>query len=227
MPSSASTRSEAAPGRSRAAAMPAEERRAALVAATLPLLLAHGSGVTTRQIAEAAGVAEGTIFRVFPDKDALIQAAVETAFDPAPTVQALHEVDLALPLEDRLVAAVAILQERVTRIWQVMTSAGMHRPPDTHTAEARRNPPEMAALAALFAPDAARLRRDPLAAAHLLRGLTFACSHPALTAERPQPATEIVSLLLDGIRAMPDDAATTSHATSHTTPSIASSEKTC
>ncbi|MCU1430433.1 MAG: DNA-binding transcriptional regulator, AcrR family, partial [Actinomycetia bacterium] len=36
-----------------------------IVAATLPLLLEHGDRVTSRQIAEAAGIAEGTIFRAF------------------------------------------------------------------------------------------------------------------------------------------------------------------
>ena len=68
----------------RAAALPPEERRAAIVAAALPLLAAQGTNVTTRAIAEAAGVAEGTIFRVFPDKDALIQAVLDSALDPAP-----------------------------------------------------------------------------------------------------------------------------------------------
>ena len=48
----------------RARRMPPAERREALINATLPLVLWHGPGVTTRQIAEAADVAEGTIFQI-------------------------------------------------------------------------------------------------------------------------------------------------------------------
>ena len=58
--------------RSRAAALPPEERRAAIIDAARPLLIEHGENVTTRQLADAAGIAEGTIFRVFADKDELL-----------------------------------------------------------------------------------------------------------------------------------------------------------
>jgi AcrR family transcriptional regulator len=54
--------------RRRASMLPPEERRSMIVAATLPLLVEHGEMVTTRQIADAAGIAEGTIFRVFADR---------------------------------------------------------------------------------------------------------------------------------------------------------------
>jgi AcrR family transcriptional regulator len=185
----------------RATALPAEERRAAIVAAALPLLLEQGAGVTTRQIAEAAGIAEGTIFRVFADKTALIDAVVEAAFDPAPTAAALADIDLGLALEPRLTEATEVLQRRVATIWQLMTAVGMTKPPTAPSdAAARRQSPEMVALAALFVPDARRLRLDPLEAAERLRGLTFACSHPALIAGEPSTPAEIVSLLLDGIR---------------------------
>src|SRR3954449_11565744 len=96
----------------RAAALPPEERREALIAATLPLVLEHGTDVSTRLIAEAAGVAEGTIFRVFPSKDDLIEAVVASAFDPSSLVEAVTQVDRTLPLADRLVAAVRVLSER-------------------------------------------------------------------------------------------------------------------
>ena len=67
----------------RAAPMAPDERRRAIVDAVVPLLLEHGDDVTTRQIAEAAGIAEGTIFRVFPDKAALLLAAAEEIINPA------------------------------------------------------------------------------------------------------------------------------------------------
>jgi AcrR family transcriptional regulator len=187
--------------RVRAVALPPEERRTAIIDAVHPLLLEHGSSITTRQIAEAAGIAEGTIFRVFADKDELIGAVVERVFDPTSVDQALASIDLDEPLTARLVAAVEILQRRVTEIWQLMTAVGMSKPPDRYRAgTGGRDAPTIQVLASIFESDRARLRRDPIAAAQLLRGLTFACSHPALADDGPASPDEIVSLLLDGIR---------------------------
>ena len=98
----------------RAPALSRDERRDALVAATVPLVREHGVGVTTAQIASAAGVAEGTIFRAFDSKDELLHAAVARAFDLSHLERALADVDPDLPLEQRLEQAVGMVQAHLT-----------------------------------------------------------------------------------------------------------------
>ena len=61
-----------------------------IIDAVIPLLLEHGRAVTSKQIAEAAGIAEGTIFRAFGDKETLVQAAIEKYLDPEPLREALR-----------------------------------------------------------------------------------------------------------------------------------------
>lgn len=187
----------------RAAALPPGERREALIAATLPLVLEHGTDVSTRLIAEAAGVAEGTIFRVFPSKDDLIEAVVASAFDPSSLVEALGRVERSLPLTERLVAAVALMQDRGRRIAGLVHAfAARGSLPDreqvgrVRAAEAR----VVDALAALLEDDADRLRCSPQETARRLRLVALALSSPRLVETDPLPPEEIVSLLLDGLR---------------------------
>jgi AcrR family transcriptional regulator len=173
--------------------MPPEARRAAIVEATLPLLLERGGAVSTRQIAEAAGIAEGTIFRVFPDKDAVIQAAIEQAIDPAPTDRAIAGIDATGSFDDQLVEAVRIMQARTVAIWQLLAVVGDVHKPKTGT------PPELPSLARLLQAHTAELRTDPDTAARQLRAVTLAVSHPAIYGD-PLTPREIVALFLDGMR---------------------------
>jgi AcrR family transcriptional regulator len=190
-------------GRHRAAALPPEERRASIVTATIELLCEHGTAVTTRQIADAAGVAEGTIFRVFDDKDSIIEAAIESAFDPEPLDRALRSIDLSLPLEERLRLAAGIIQRRIEGLWKLMSSVGSRKPPDRYRGGGDPNDkghrlPGLTALTELFEPDRARLRRDPGEAAELFRGLVYGASNPAMVVV-PLELTSIVDVFLHGI----------------------------
>jgi AcrR family transcriptional regulator len=188
-------------------------RRASIVAAALPLLRRHGVGVTTRQIATAAGVAEGTLFRVFPDKDALIAAAVDAAFDPAPAEAQLRAIDRRRSLRDQMVAAVEVLQRRVEQVWHLMSILGMSAPPERPGPAAGRGrgpavAPDAAIraqLVAIFEPHRDELRCTPAHAARLLRLMTFAGTHPRITENQPLGAAEVVAILLDGIRAREEE----------------------
>ena len=77
--------------------MPRLERRQALIEATIPLLSTHGAAVSTRQVAEAAGVAEGTIFRAFSSLEDLIRAATLAAIQRDHIAQQLDAIGASQP----------------------------------------------------------------------------------------------------------------------------------
>ena len=176
----------------RALALPADERRRGIVDATLRLLLETGDMVTTRQIADAAGIAEGTIFRVFEDKDAVIAAALERALDTEPLEQALGALAAGQRFEDALEAAVVIIQQRVIDIWRLVSSIGSR-----FYDKGRRPAGPPVALVHLLAPHRERLAVDAVAAARLLWALTLSVTHPVLVDE-PMSPPDIVRLFLYG-----------------------------
>jgi AcrR family transcriptional regulator len=190
--------------------MAPEERRAAIIAATIPLLREHGMGVSTRQIAEAAGVAEGTIFGVFPDKASLLRAALISAVDPGEALDALAAIGTGTELRARLRAAVAILRARMRdNLGLILPHVGLPgpRPDPEFAARMMENRKRIiSGVAALVEPDRHRLRRSPEATAHLLIMLITVSVRSDFTPSGDLPETpddEIVTVLLDGLLVPP------------------------
>jgi AcrR family transcriptional regulator len=164
-----------------------------IIDAAVPLLLEHGEMVTTRQIADAAGIAEGTIFRAFTGKDELIGAVIDAALDPAPLERSLSEIDPELGLTEIVTEAAAIAQRRVVDVWRLATSVG----PRFHD---RKKTPmaDSPTLTRLLEPHRDELRYPPRRAARNLRAIVFATSHPMMV-ERPATPAEIAQLFLHGV----------------------------
>ena len=195
----------------RVPALAPEERRAALIEATIPLLHEHGVDVSTRQIAQAAGVAEGTIFGVFDSKTSLVVCSVIKALDPEPTLAALAAIDRSAPLRQRLSEAAELLHARFAKNAELMTAArklvfaGVDA--DTQNRMTANRTALHAALTAVIAPDAQRLRRSPEAVASLLLMFCGANTYGPFGDPDHFSGAETVSLLLDGLLTRGTDSA--------------------
>ncbi len=187
------------------------DRRQAIVEATLPLLLSRGPELSTREIAQAAGVAEGTIFRAFPTKGEIIEAAVRQALRP---VEALATIE-ALPKDHSLTERVeAVLETLVTEIQRtrslIIHLAGVgvqpERPhPPTHgQGHHHANHDDSRwqlfhATTAALEPYAGQLSVTPLVATKLLSALAFAASFPLSPDESNITPHSMASVALHGI----------------------------
>jgi AcrR family transcriptional regulator len=200
--------------RRRAPAMSQEERRAAIVRSTLPLLLEHGGNISTSQIAAAAGIAEGTVFRAFKDKPDLLLACLRAGMDSDEEVATIGRIGRDGPLAERLTRAVQAISGYIDRIWtvgQALRTSGvdqqaMQRRMHGEGGEEPRPgpPPELLrlsdAMSELFDETADNLRVAPARAVRILLGLvlTNRMQGPGFGPTTEDPA-EIVDLFLHGV----------------------------
>ncbi|WP_328460777.1 TetR/AcrR family transcriptional regulator [Actinoplanes sp. NBC_00393] len=190
--------------RRRVPALAPEERRAALIAATIPLLHEHGLDVSTRQIAHAAGVAEGTIFGVFESKSQLVVCSMVKALDPQPTLDALAAIDPQADLRIRVADAAELVHARFIEHAHLMSEARKlifdNKPdPEAQAQMAASRERLHLAIVLLFLPDAARLRVSADRAARLLLLHCGANAFGPFGEPGAFSGAELATLLLDGI----------------------------
>lgn len=190
--------------RRRAPGMSPERRREMIIDVAIPLIAQHGTAITTSQVAQAAGIGEATIFRVFRDKEELIDACLVEAMRPDNVIDGIASIALDQPLADRLVEAADTMSAHLSRMGSVI--GALH----TSGRPARRDPsvqPDpnarenstratVQAITALFEPDVDQLRLPVEQVAALFLGQLYSRTRPLAGAEMT-PA-ESVDLFLNG-----------------------------
>lgn len=157
--------------------------------------MAHGKTVTTRQIADSAGIAEGTVFRAFGDKEAIIDAAVGRFLDPEPFRAALHSIDPEAPLESKVHDIVVHLRARYAGIFGLLSALRMHGPP----AGTEHRAKGVVVLTNILTSELERLRVDPGLAAQFIRLVAFATSMGPVAELHRFSTDELTDLIVHGI----------------------------
>lgn len=193
----------------RATPLSPDERRRAIVDVVVPLLVDKGREPSTREIAEAAGIAEGTIFRVFPDKQALWIATAEQTLDPEVELAELHRaLHDCTELRTKIVYAADHLLERSQRVMAVMGLMRGVWMADHDKLHSRGRPPAfiveanralMAGLTELFEPHREELSVEPEVAASVLRTLVLGNRHPGSHADYLLGPGDVADVMLHGV----------------------------
>jgi AcrR family transcriptional regulator len=194
--------------------MSPDDRRKAIVRALVPLLVERGGEVSTREIARAAEIAEGTIFRVFPDKRSLMLAAAEEAINPADGQAAFDEaMDGLTTLREKIVVASQRVLDRMRMTMSVMMAVRSHLMWDEESRKVdpvkkHFGPPQFVLdaqaelhrrLTSIFDEHRDELAVEPEVAAIALRSLIFGASRPELGLTPALSADQIADLLLSGV----------------------------
>jgi AcrR family transcriptional regulator len=183
----------------RAKPMSLEQRQDQIIGVTIELLQELGRDVTSKEIAEAAGIAEGTIFRAFGDKDTLIKAAVDRYLDPLPLRTAIRSIDPGLPVEEKVRVLVDLMLDRFRGVIRLMVAVG-HQGPPRDTAEHKEEDRAFDdAIDSVLGPHRDQLRIEPRRVAHYLRVVALSSAIPAFGDAEGFTADELTGLVLHGI----------------------------
>ena len=183
-----------------------DDRRAAIIAAVTPLLIEQGVAVTSQQLAEAAGVAEGTVFRAFGDKESLITAVIDAHRDPAALRDSVAAIAAEPDLDRTIERILDLLVGRLTTLVRLSVAVHRHGPPrdgDDHAAhraefeQRAREPSEQ--LTTVLEPFADRLAVTPTVAAGFLRMVATAAALPHLHPGMEITVSDLSTLVREGV----------------------------
>lgn len=187
------------PPRERARRLAPEQRRAALLDAATELFIAHGPSFTTADLAAAAGVSEGTIFRYFIDKPTLVAECRHRAMGLDELVPEIRAAAQLPTFHEQVLAASRVMNDRILQMVHVVSAEGNQHDHDDAADIAEQL---VAALSPIFEQSADLLgdgQEEPAQLANLLLGMlmsnTFLCEK---TSTPPVPVERLVDLFLHG-----------------------------
>jgi AcrR family transcriptional regulator len=187
--------------RGRARPMPVEDRQAMIASAAIPLFIERGASLTTREIADELGIAEGTIFRAFGDKDALVRSVIDAFFEEENQrlTSALEAPGLGVAEKMRV-----LIRESHTRAKGVFAMLSLldHAEAREYMKNRREHPFEEA-IAAAFSDERVEFNLPKDRLSTVLRLLIIAASAPRLGGAAALTDDELVTFALHGLIGQP------------------------
>ena len=188
----------------RAKPLPPDQRRASLIEATRQLILEHGPDVTTRQVAKAAGVAEGTLFRVFPTRRDLIAATIADQLSPERLAALFDATPATATIDETTKACMSTMTKYLTAVGWLMPSPAREGSHDDHKAQIMKQWKARVGditswMRTRLAPYEAELNIPLDDFVHLVATLSMGYVHNKRSATRLNPET-LARLALDGAR---------------------------
>lgn len=203
-----------------------DDRRAQIIEAVTGAVLEHGAAITSRELADAAGVAEGTLFKAFGDKESLLLALAEHHLSVGHRATERASEDGAAQLdtlEEVVTWTLRVLVDRMRFIFRLVMALG---PIGQRAAAASHDDFESSKhrLAARFEPFRDELRVPPLVAAEVVRTLSWAAASNWGEQTPVSVVDDILQVLLHGL--LRADSAPAASAASHPAGTPASAPET-
>ena len=176
------------------------ERREQILDAVLDVVLENGMAVTSKQLSAAAGVSEGTIFKSFGTKEALLrEIANRHSLRPDGVSSWLSGVDPAAMTLEELVKGIMDVAVDEYRVSFAIFTALAPLIDNPSKADIERFEAELRPWADALEAHAGELRLDPMAAASVLRMHSIAAADTSSAWSTNMSAADHASVFLYGV----------------------------